>query len=477
MSNAAIRSEREKETQATFLAFYIVAITRGLHYVSSFLLLFLLSPEDFGVMAIAMSFIAIMNSLSNFGVESALISYNGDEGHLLNDAWTLEITKGLFLTLVLALTSSFIAKWLSSPILADILLFLSLSFIFQSGKNIGLVSERKRFNFGVLFKCELAMAVTSLVTTVTLATLHKSPWALALGYVSGWVVFFLLSYCLCSFKPRLSFHLKNYRSLISYSKWILLSSQINTAIENGVNIFIGSHFGMSVLGQFERADMFTRKTVLQVGEVVWKIGLPSLSARASCADDLKGYYLSLYRFICFLVFPLLSVVVIYLPSVVAMGQEKDWVYLEGLLQILGFASVLTMLIVPAGVLFQACRVPEVGFKISLLRISSLLLTIYPLIHFYQFKGVVLSLLLSIIIVFPVSLHHVNILTGITIVRHLRVAMEYTVPCGVFLLEIFAPTSILNVISEIITLTLAYLFCVLLISRHARDLLFSYLRRK
>jgi O-antigen/teichoic acid export membrane protein len=361
--------------------------------------------------------------------------------------------------------------------LSDILRFLSFAFILQSGKNIGLVSERKRFNFRVLFKCELAMAATSLVTTVTIAILHESPWAIALGYISGWLIFFLLSYFLCSFKPRLSFNIKNYRSLVGYSKWILLSSQINTTIENGINIFIGSHFGMSVLGQFERADMFTRKTVLQVGEVVWKIGLPSLSARVSDTKNLKGYYLSLYRFICFIIFPLIIVVVVYLPSVVAMGQDIDWVYLESLLQVLGVVSVLTMLIVPAGVLFQARRVPEVSFKISLIRLSGVVLTVFPLVHFFQFEGVAYSLLLSILIVFPISLHHVRVLTGITLARHLRVAMEYILPCGVFALDIFTYSSIINVILEIFVLILAYLVCVIMISRHARNLLSSYFKTK
>ena len=194
MKGAKSSTGPSRERQATFLAFYMVAVTRALHYISSFVLLFLLSPADFGVMAVAMSFVAIMNSLTNFGVDSALISYQGDERHLLNDAWTLEIIKGLVLSLVLFLAAPSIASWMHQPTLLDILRVLSLAFIVQSGKNIGLVSERKRFNFKVLFKCELAMAVTSVIITIAIALLYHSPWAIALGYIAGWLNYFLLSY-------------------------------------------------------------------------------------------------------------------------------------------------------------------------------------------------------------------------------------------------------------------------------------------
>jgi O-antigen/teichoic acid export membrane protein len=463
-----------RERQATFLAFYMVAVTRALHYISSFVLLFLLSPADFGVMAVAMSFVAIMNSLTNFGVDSALISYQGDERHLLNDAWTLEIIKGLVLSLVLFLAAPSIASWMNQPTLLDILRVLSLAFIVQSGKNIGLVSERKRFNFKVLFKCELAMAVTSVIITTAIALLYHSPWAIALGYIAGWLNYFLLSYYLCDFKPSLSVNMGNFRSIISYSKWILVTAQINTSIENGINIFIGSQFGMSVLGQFERADMFTRKTVLQVGEVIWKIGLPSLSSRASDSGSLNTYYLSLYRFICFLVFPILMVIVLYLPSLVAIGQDRDWVYLERLLQVLGLVALLTMLTIPAGVLFQAKRVPEVGFKIALIRLAVIIITLVPAVQLHQYMGVAYSLLISMSIVFPISLYHVRRLIGISLAHHLRVAMEYVIPCAVFLIDIFNKSSIVMEILEIFILSFAYVFVTLVISKHARQQLAAYI---
>ena len=183
----------------------MIAITRALHYVSSLILLFLLTPQDFGIMAIVMSVVAIMNSLSSFGVDSALISYSGDETMLSDDAWTLELIKGVILAVLIVVLSPVIASWLSEPILEPILAFMCLGFLLQSSKNIGLVSLRKELNFVVIFKCEIGMAVVSFLLTLFLAFYFRSPWAIACGYIGGWISYFFLSYFLCSYRPRISF--------------------------------------------------------------------------------------------------------------------------------------------------------------------------------------------------------------------------------------------------------------------------------
>ena len=453
--------------QASLLSFYMIALTRGLHYITSLVLLFLLTPFDFGVMAVVMAVIALMNSLSAFGVDSALISYQGDEEFLLDDAFSLEVGKGIFLAGSIIFLAPLIAIWLDEPILRELLSTMALAFICQSSKNIGLVTLRKKFDFKVIFQCEIAMAITSFIITIVVAYFYASPWAIAAGYLAGWLIYVLSSYLLCSYRPNISFNKDNMKALFSYSKWILVSAQINALIENGVNIFVGSHFGMSVLGQFERADMFTRKTTLQIGEVIWKVGLPSLSLRAKDSMALRDRYILIYRFICLVVFPAMAVVCIYMPVVMGMRPENDWQYFQDLVSILAVAGIFTILLTPASVLFQATRVPQVGFNIASIRLITIMIVIAPMIYFFEHLGAALSLLVGVIVIFPFSMRSVSRIINISTREHFLISLEYLAPCAVFLFLPLGDTSILKELIGLLFAVIGYATTLVLVSKTSR----------
>jgi lipopolysaccharide exporter len=443
----------EKEINASLLSFSMIAITRVLHYIASLILLFLLTPQDFGIMAIVMSVMAIMNSLSSFGIDASLISYRGDETKLSNEAWTLELIKGFALASLIIFLAPFISVWLSEPRLEPLLIFMSIGFILQSSKNIGLVSMRKNIDFSVIFKCEIGMALANFFTTIIFVSFYKSPWAIASGYICGWAFYFFLSYFLCSYRPKLSFGKKNILNLLGYSKWILISGQINSILDNGINLLIGNQFGISLLGQFERANMFTRQTALQVGEVIWKVGLPSLSARSASTEELKNQYLLMLSYVCILIFPLLILVNIYIPFFLELNDSRDWSQFSVLLILLGFIAALSMLMTPGSILFQAIRMPNIGFKVAFLRFSITLILIIPLIKFFGILGVIFSLLFGVCIALPYTLYNVKKLIGISLLEHLIICLKHLAPCFIFI--ILSPGEVLvlwDIIIFLITLT-------------------------
>ena len=421
----------EKEAKASFLSFCMIAITRVLHYVTSIILLFLLTPNDFGIMAIVMTVMAIMNSLSSFGVDAALISYKGEEVSLIDSAWSLELIKGFLLFLSVLLLSTFIADWLGEAMLKPLLIFVSLGFLIQSSKNIGLVLLRKNLEFWVIFKCEIGMAIVSSLVSLLLAFYYRSPWAIAFGYISGWATYVFLSYLFCSYRPKISFNRSGMLSLLGFSKWILVSGQVNSFLDNGVNLLIGSQFGMSVLGQFERANMFTRQTALQIGEVMWKVGLPSLSARTSDVTMLRDQYLLMFNYICLSVFPIMIIVNKYIPAFVDPAESRNWMLFNNLLAALGVTAVVGMLMTPGSILFQSLRKPRIGFYIAILRLVSILIFIIPLMQVFGSIGVAYTLLLGGCISLPYHFYRVQNLIGVSLSRHIFICSKYLAPCLIF----------------------------------------------
>lgn len=466
----------EKEFRATTLSFYIIVITRGLHYISSIVLIALLLPEDFGVMAVVMSIFAFMNAISTFGIDSALISYKGNERNLADDAWTIEILKGFILASCLFLLSPLISNWLEQPVLANLLGVMSLVFLIQSTKNIGLISLRKRLQFEPIFKCELGMALVSFVITIFWALNEPSPWAIAGGYISGWITYVILSYILCSYRPKLSFNVNNVGVIFNYSKWVLASTQINAAIENGVNLFIGSQFGMSVLGQFERADMFTRKTALQAGEVLWKVGLPSFANKSVDKILLKNNYIVMFRLICFFLLPLMSLIIYYLPIFIEINSDQEWDKFQDLLVVMGCLGIITILLTPGSIMFQAIRRPEIGFRASYIRLVTILVVIIPLMKLYGVNGIAYALMAGVLSVVPYTFWNIRSLISVSFKEHASIFLVYFLPCAVFILLGALSDHLLFELLGVILLCLFYLVIVLSISKQTRTLLSDIIKR-
>lgn len=458
---------RDRETRASLLSFFMIAVTRGLNYVTSFVLLFLLTPLDFGVMAMVMSVIAIINSITAFGFDSALISLKDDEGPYLNDAWTLELIKAVALAGALALSAGYIASFLGHPILEGPLTVMSLVFILQSAKNIGLASLRKKLEFGSIFWCEAGMALVQCILTVTIAYKLPSVWALVVGYLGGWSAYLVLSFVLCAYRPALSFNVSNVAELLSYSRWILGSGQINSVVENGVNIFAGNFFGLTVVGQLERADMFTRKTAAQIGEVVWKVGLPSLSARSGDASSLSNRYFSFYRFVCWLAIPAMVLVCAYIPVVVGSQGPDSWRNFSSFIIILSCAAILQSFTIPANVLFQAVRRPQLGMKVASIKLLGMVSCLPPAIFFLEILGVGYAILLVAFLICLLSIREVNRIIQTSFAQHVAIAVEYSIPCAVFLLLNPGGKPLTLEIAHFMLSVIAYLAILLISSRTSR----------
>ncbi|MDA9878138.1 oligosaccharide flippase family protein [Luminiphilus sp.] len=443
----------KRELHASILSFLMIAITRVLHYAASLILLSFLSPEAFGVMAIVTSVLAMMNSVSAFGVDAALISYAGDEKEIVNEAWTLELLKGVSLAAVTIMISPFLASWLATPALELLLVVMSAAFILQSGKNIGLVSLRRRMEFTVIFQCEIAMAVVNFFVTISLVMFYQSPWIIVAGYLSGWLTYFFLSYFLCDFRPKVSLRWRRVSGILNYSKWVLLSGQINAMLDHGINFFTGSQYGMSVLGQFERANMFTRQTSLQIGEVLWRVGLPSLASRVENIAELRSHYLNMIAFLCAFVFPVLILVVLYIPVLVSQSNPSAWSEFYPLVLSLGFVAGISILVTPGTILFQAVREPRFGMNVAVTRLLTVGLFLMPCVKLFGVIGVVYALAGGSLVVLPVCFFYVKRLIGVSFWEHIVICVQHLIPCAPFL---FISPSELSVGFNILSLCLALL---------------------
>lgn len=196
--------------------------SRFLGLISTVILVRLLNPSDFGLVAMAMLVVGFIDIWTNFGVDLALIQNKGATHEDYDTAWTIRIIQGGVVALCIGLSAPLAADYFHEPRLPEILWVIAAAVFVQSLSNIGVVNFRKHLDFSKDFATNIIPRVIQFVTTISIAFIMRSYWALVIGIVTGFVGTTITSYIMSGYRPRLS--LSKVRQIWSFSQWSLVAN-------------------------------------------------------------------------------------------------------------------------------------------------------------------------------------------------------------------------------------------------------------
>lgn len=379
-------------------------VTRAIGFITAIVLARLLTPADFGLMAIAMTIISFSQATTWPGFESALIQKQDNPEEFLNAAWSIELLRCILLAVILFLLAPILADFFADQRITSILRILSISILIGGFRNNGVVFFRKNIQFDKQFILEVVPLVANILLVIPLAFFMRSVWALVWATLATNIVNCIMTYIMHPHRPRLEWDTEKIKNLFGFSKWILGQSIINTFLDQALTMFIGKLHGISNLGLYNRACVFSSAIFQQLEGMVWKIGYPLFSRVQSAEDRLKKMYLQTAYLMNFIGIPMAGGLFVLSADFVHLFLTDKWLPLVPLMQILSLQSAVSILVSPSGMIFQAVGKPGIGTKITTLTVLLMAVMIYPLTHQWGVRGTVAVILLSQAIVFPLSLH-------------------------------------------------------------------------
>ena len=227
---------------------------RGVGLISTVILVRLLSPEDFGVVAMAMVAVAILESFTHSGTDLALLRNLDATREHYDTAWTLEIIQAVLLAVALYATAPLVGGHFEDPRVTEVIRILSLSGLIGGFQNIGVVNFRRDLLFGQEFRFGVARKLATVFVTVAAALWLRSYWALVIGQVLGRVIGVGISYRMSDYRPRIS--LARLGEIWGFSQWLVLarfSGLVNRAFDRWV---VGSIAGTAAMGHYYVAADF-----------------------------------------------------------------------------------------------------------------------------------------------------------------------------------------------------------------------------
>lgn len=355
----------------------------------------LLAPSDFGLMGIALLLKGVIETFSQTGFEQALIHKREDIRSYLDSAWTVQLLRGLILSAVIFGLAPLAGNFFDSPQAVSIIRVVGLTVFLHALTNIGVVCFKKELEFNKQFIYQLSVSLVDTLITVVFAFLLRNVWALVLGWLAGELTGIAVSYILHPHRPKLDFRLEKARELFHFGKWVLGANIVTFFAIQGDDFYLGRVLGVAALGFYQMAFRLGNLPSSEITGLIGKVAFPAYSKLQAVPEKLREAYLRVVTISTLLAIPIAGGIVVLAPLFVRIFMGEKWQPVILPLRILAVAGLFRSLASTGGALFNAIGKPRIDFSLNVVRLTVIVITIYPLTLLWQIPGTSLSVLLGI----------------------------------------------------------------------------------
>ncbi|MBE2232147.1 MAG: lipopolysaccharide biosynthesis protein [Anaerolinea sp.] len=354
-------------------------VGQGLSFLVSLLLARLLTPEYFGLLAIANLAIQSLVFFQELGFSSALIYRQKDVEAAANTAhWTILASSAL-LYLVAFVSAPLVAQFFHSPESMPVLRVLALTMVINSFSRVPYTLLTKELDFRKKVLPELTASLIGNLAALLLAWVGWRVWALVAGELISALLVTLLVYAISPWRPRLQFVRSIFHELFGYGKHIAVSQVLIFGITNIDDMFVGRMLGQAALGQYGLAYKISNTPATNITRVVNRVTFPAYSILQADQERLRSAFFRQVRFVGALAMPIGVATVIFAHDFVYAVLNESWAPAIVPMQILAVYGVIRSVAANMGVIFQAGGKPQWLTGIAVWRLITMALLLYPFI--------------------------------------------------------------------------------------------------
>lgn len=352
----------------------------------------ILSPEEFGIVGMAMVFISLSHVFVDVGLTEGIIQQTQVSNAELSSIFYLNVFLSLIISILIFISSGIIGYFYNESQVGTVVSYLSgIPVIAALGKVHGTILM-KEMNFRFLaIRSILATSVSGILGVIA-ASYGAGVNALVLQQITLVAMTTLLLWFGSGWRPGLSFSLTKVKRILGFSTYVFFDQVLRQVFLKIDTIFIGKVFSASTLGFYTRAESLNAQVSRYTSSTLRRVIFPAFSAVKSNNQEFEHLFVKAWRISS--VVGVLSSGILYLLSeeiIIGLLGEK-WEPSIVIFQILVFRLLLT----PFGALLGRAILAK-GYSKLKFRISQVqrLLLLMPLIvgYFYNITVFTLALVL------------------------------------------------------------------------------------
>jgi len=307
---------------------------QGSQFILSLIIARLVTPADFGLIAMLSIFLTIAQCFTDSGFGSALVQKGNRTEVDFSTVFYFNIIIAITLYILLFFSAPAIARFYDQPPLVNVTRFMGLNLILQS---LSLVQRTKliiNLNFKLISKISLAAMLLSGGAGIYMAYIGYGVWALVSQTLGNSLLLAVLYWSCTKWRPLLNFSVNSFKCLFYFGSKLLFSSLLHNIYLNLYSLVIGKFYNATNVGYYNRACIIAQYPPINLVTIITNVIYPLQCEHQHDREWIIQQFPRFLRMACFIVFPVMVYLAIIAKPMVLIILSEKWIDSAPLISIL-----------------------------------------------------------------------------------------------------------------------------------------------
>lgn len=246
-------------------------------FIVSIVLARILTPSDYGTIALVTVFTTILQVFIDSGLSTALIQKKDADDLDFSSVFYFNFVICIILYLIMFVSAPFIADFYKDSSLVSIVRVISLTLVISGVKGVQQSYVSRHMLFKRFFFSTLGGTIFSAVLGIIMVYAGFGVWAIVFQQLSNNAIDTLILWITVKWRPIKKFSWSRLKNLLSFGWKMLASSLLDTVYNNLRNMIIGKLYTSADLAFYNQGDKFPKLIVTNINTSIDSVLLPTMS--------------------------------------------------------------------------------------------------------------------------------------------------------------------------------------------------------
>ncbi len=345
---------------------------QGLRFISLIILARILSPDDFGLVAMVTVVTSIAMNLVDGGfIEVVIQRKDITEEHLVTLFWVI-LFSGTMLCIIVTSLSPVLSTFFNNSRVGPLMAVSSSIFVIQSTASVHSALLRRRLQFFKLSIADIGDSIGYMIAALPAAYLGLGVWSMVIGNIASTIPGVALRWRFSGWRPYLAFNLSSLKDLWKFGVNNLSMRMVGVVIGQVGSMITGRFLFAATLGFYAMASRITTIPSTILGSIGNRVALPALALVQDEPQRLQRGLLRGEAFLSIIGVPIFIGLAVIAPELIMALVGSQWIPLILPLRILCISGCISILNIGIPALFLAKGRPDIDLKLSLIQLALLI---------------------------------------------------------------------------------------------------------
>lgn len=328
----------EKTIKGGFITMAVQPVKFLLQLISVAILARILSPSDFGLIAMSVVVTGLLAMFQDLGLSDAIIQAEKIDEDQLSMLFLINIAVGSFFCIVTYGLAGYVADLYEEPRMREILRYLSFGFIVAGASVQHSALAKRDLKFGAIAVIDILALFLGIVAGVVLAVQNFGFIALVWMQLTSAIAKTICMWGLVRWRPGKPSQLGSVNDILLFGAFRSYSNIISFVGRNADKTILGLTRGAHDTGLYGRAFTLILLPVSQIATPLMSVMVPALSRLQSDDLNFERYYLNALKILAYLSMPLVVLMLVLAEELIYIFLGEQWAEAVPIFRVLALAA-------------------------------------------------------------------------------------------------------------------------------------------